>query len=1018
LVPEHIYDIPMNGSLIHLRSNVIGSATMVYIDGKKVFQERAWADMQIPEVTLTEKASAGSSFEILVWLQNPNHRESEPERSDNQHSEARSAAAWSTAAQRNKGVTCRIRLDVEAVEDILFELETFFSEMDFCSLFSKQKKTLEKAKAAAEARITKESQWSDDLSSIQQIRELLAPLSRFTKEHTVHLIGHAHIDMNWLWTMEDTIDVCRRDFTTMVDIMDEYPDFRFSQSQGSVYRIAEEHFPKLFEKMRRHIEAGGWDMSTAATWTENDLNMSSGESTVRHLLHTRRFMSERFGKKPLVCWQPDTFGHPATVPQILKKAGVRYYFHMRCTPGHRLYRWVGLDGSEIITYNHTYNGTVRADRIIALSRQLWAENGLKDAMMVYGVGDHGGGPTRRDIKRMRRLNELPTLPRLVFSTPKDYFQRIEEKKTTLPLVRGELNTIFEGCYTTHADIKERNRRCEQTLLNTEASAGLTSIVFGSGETASGGSPAGAVKDVIDRGWEAVLFNQFHDILCGCAIRETYVLAREQLDGVLQDAGGFLADNLRKMSARIGHRRSGMPIVVWNLQGFSRTDVTSMSAPGGDSRFQIINPQGETVPSQVFRGRIFFLASDVPAMGYKTFYMVPADAHPGEKGEAESGISDLESAAAEDSSEDILRIENRLYTLEVDRDSGCFQRFFDKGLHRDLINRRPWLANSAAAYQRNFANNCFRVDYEIPQSMAAWIIGPILRTERLLRGATVELKDSGKVMDVVEVNHAFGKSVISQEIYLYRDLRRIDFHTRVDWKEESDEQVGAPMLKAEYSLELSGENRACAEIPFGHIRRPADGMEYPCQRWVDISGDDYGFALLNDGKYGYSASGSTVALTCLRTSHNPDPTADRCEHFFRYSLFPHRGGVQDAEVTKAAAGFSDPLVVIAISPEDGGEKRSGKTALSEYHSWINVDGKGVMLSALKPSESGNGLVVRLYETNGETAAVSVDLAFPVSRVEELDLVEEGTLSRLELTGGGFRDRLKAFEIKTYLLVMDG
>jgi alpha-mannosidase len=455
--------------------------------------------------------------------------------------------------------------------------------------------------------------------------------------------------------------------------------------------------------------------------------------------------------------------------------------------------------------------------------------------------------------------------------------------------------------------------------------------------------------------------------------------------------------------------------VWNLQGFRRTDVTSVSVPGGESRFQIVDSRGNKVPFQVFRGNIFFLAEDVPGMGYRTFYLETVDGMHGEDGAAESGTGDRDGMSTQDIAGNILRIENRHYILDVDRNSGSFRRFYDKDLERDLINGRPWLANSAAAYQHNFANNLFRVDYEIPQPMAAWIIGPIQRTERLLRGASVELTAHGDIMDVVEVSHTPGESKIRQEIYLYRDLRRIDFHTRVEWNEESDEEEGAPMLKAEYSLELSGETRAYAEIPFGYIRRPADGMEYPCQRWVDISGNDYGFALLNDGKYGYSVSGNTVALTCLRTSHNPDPTADRGEHFFRYSLYPHIGRMQDADITRAAAGFSNPFIPIMISPEDGGEERGVNAALPEEHSWINVSGKGVMLSAFKPSESGKHLVLRLYETIGENTTVNVNLAFSVSRVEEVDMVEESVDSRLELTEGGFRDSLKAFEIKTYLLV---
>ncbi len=266
------------------------------------------------------------------------------------------------------------------------------------------------------------------------------------KEYTVHLVGHAHIDMNWLWLWPETVEVCKNTFSTMLELMEEYPQFRFSQSQASAYLPIEEQFPDLFRKIQERVKSGQWEI-TGGTWTEGDLNMASGEAIVRQILYAKRYFLEKFGVEPKICWEPDTFGHAWTIPQILAKSGIKYYYFMRCGKNEPVFWWESPDGSRVLAFNRgSYNGSIDEsikDAVIDLAQRY----DVKDAMFVYGVGDHGGGPTRKDIEKALELGKRKDFPNVKFDTAVGFFDTILAQKKDFPVIRDELNFVFTGCYT-------------------------------------------------------------------------------------------------------------------------------------------------------------------------------------------------------------------------------------------------------------------------------------------------------------------------------------------------------------------------------------------------------------------------------------------------------------------------------------------------------------------------------------------------------------------------------------------
>ena len=797
-------------------------------------------------------------------------------------------------------------------------------------------------------------------SSLAAVRKHLEPFQALVKDDTIHLVGHAHIDMNWLWLWPETVDVCKNTFSTVIKLMDEYPEFRFSQSQASTYIAMEELCPELFAEIQRRVKSGRWEI-TGGTWTEGDMNMASGESIVRQIMYAKRYFIEKFGVEPEICWEPDTFGHAWTIPQILVKSGLKYYYFCRCGKGEPVFWWEGMDGSRVLAYNRGGYSDHIHDGIMDAPMELDSRYGVKDGMIVYGVGDHGGGPTRNDLNMAVQLQDRTIFPKVEFSTAVGFYKDLLAQKRDFPVIRDELNFTFQGCYTTHADIKKMNRVSENLLPTAEmfsALAGKYGFIY-------------PKKGFVDA-WRKTCFNQFHDIFDGSAIHDSYKYSQGLFDKVY----GIGSDALRRSTGRIARnidtRGKGVPVVVYNPLSWKRTDVARVQIPQGLTVKTVRDAAGNEMPCQASGKEIVFTAKYVPAMGYKVFYLSKKPAT------GASGVSTTPTA-----------IENEFFRVRVDPVSGVVTSVYDKKAGREVL----------ASGQKG---DLLQLLFEKPHGMSAWDIGPISKTENLESAVSVE-PVSGNSMSVLRVKHAFNKSAFSQDIILYAGVPRIDFKLTADWYEQGTPQVDAPMLKVAFPVDVK-DGKATFEIPFGSIERPANGNEVPAQKWIDVSGKDYGVSLLNDCKYGHDVNGNTMRLTLLRSSYDPDPMPDQGRHEITYSLYPHSGDWKQADTVRRGYELNNPLIATI--------ETSHKGKLPKAHSFVIVEPANVIVTAYKKAEDGNDFILRFYESQGKAGTATIKFNTGVKAVREADLAERPLAkSRIPVSGGLIKVPFGKWEIKT-------
>jgi alpha-mannosidase len=658
---------------------------------------------------------------------------------------------------------------------------------------------LKAALAAIDAKALEAGDLPAFLRSLARSRKEMGALRPVFKRYQCFLCGHAHIDMNWLWLWPETVDVCVRTFTQALRFMNEFPEFRFSQSQASTYVAVEEARPSLMEEIGRRVKERRWEI-TGGTWVEGDMNMASGEAIVRQVLYAKRYFREKFGVDVRICWEPDTFGHAWTVPQILKRAGIDYYYFCRCGKGQPLFWWEGPDGSRVLAYNRGGYGDKITPRIGRAPFEVEEKVGVKDAMIVYGVGDHGGGPTRVDIESALDLQKRPFFPTVKFSRVVDFFDAAAKAAKEIPVIRDEINFVFEGCYTTHADVKRMNRESENLLPAAEAFAAIAA--------AHGG---GYPKADFVSAWRDTCFNQFHDIFDGSAIHGSYDYSRRLFEKIKAVADRSVDGSLKALCARINTQGAGAPVVVFNPLAWERDDVVAVDLPLNPFMphpTEAIDASGEATPVQVIErwgapATILFVARKVPAMGYKVYHLRPGRTPQGGVKVDDSGL-----------------MESDRYRIQVDRADGCITSIYDK------TNGREVLPKGAKA-------NLLQALYEDPHEMSAWNIGKITKTEDLTSTTQVEIVERGPVRALARVTRKFRKSSFTQDVALYLGLPRIDLPMTADWRELGSEMADAPMIKVAFPLNAA-QTQATYEIPFGSIARPTNGHEVPAQKWADLS----------------------------------------------------------------------------------------------------------------------------------------------------------------------------------------
>ncbi len=787
------------------------------------------------------------------------------------------------------------------------------------------------------------------------------------KSRTLHMIGNAHLDVVWLWQWQEGLHEVKATFRAVLDLMEESDDFLFTASSAAMYEWVERNDPRMFAEIERRVAEGRWEL-VGGWWLQPDCNIPGGESYVRQGLYGQRYFKEKFGVTATVGYNVDSFGHHAMLPQILRKSGLTSYVFMRPQPHEqrlpgRLFWWESDDGSRVlacrIPYEYCTWGRELDTHVRKCASELRAP--FDELLCFYGVGNHGGGPTRENLVSIRALAADPALPALLFSTPGRFFARVRDQDLPIPVVHDEFQHHASGCYAAHSGVKRWNRRAEHALITAEKLSTLAARLVGQ-----------PYPTDLERAWKNVLFNQFHDIIAGTSIEPAYEDARDLYGEALAIASRALNDATQAISWRIGIERdeARIPIVVFNPHVWPAAVPVELEFGRLPLDPVLVDDEGTAVPLQRVRSlatvsggrnRILFVAH-LPALGYRV-YRIDAPPPAGSTTQITSAtpaVSTAGPAAAHDEEADYV-LENDQLLVEIDPATGCIARLHDKRLSFDVLRgqgARP-------------------VVIDDPSDTWGHNVASFDKVDGMFSVQSVRRIEHGPVRSVIRVESVYGASSLTQDIALYREFDRVDVRVTVDWREQFK------LLKLRFPLNLSHAMVATYEIPYGHIERPTNGEEEPGQGWVDLTGVArgvgalYGVSILNDGKYSFDVRGDTLGLTVLRSPiyahHVPyAPRQDERYAFidqglqsFAYSLLPHAGTWRGAETARRAAELNAPPVAITETCHQG--------PLPACCSAIHVDKRNVVVSVVKRAEDNGDTIVRCHETDG--AATAATIRFP-------------------------------------------
>lgn len=865
---------------------------------------------------------------------------------------------------------------------------------------AEREKQLEAAVDAIDfTRLEKDDQAGFDASlrAAQTRLELLKP---WMQHFTIRLVGNSHIDMAWLWPWTETVEVVRNTFQNVLDLMREYPDFKFTMSSARAYEWMQEKYPDLFSQIERRVKEGRWEI-IGGMWVEPDLNMPDGESLVRQILVGKRYFQKNFGVDVKIGWNPDSFGYNWQLPQIYAKSGMGYFVtqkllwaHEFTTFPYKLFWWQAPDGSRLLTYfPHDYAGGIDAEPL-ANDLSIWMPSiyGSKltdspEMMHLYGVGDHGGGPTRVMLDHADQLRAPETVfPKLQFSFARDFFSDLEKKMPSMqvPTWNGELYFQYHrGVFTTQAETKRRIRRAEENVLNAEKVASLASLY---------GKP---YPDNMEQIWKNLLFDHFHDIMPGSGIAVNYLDAKRNLENVDRAANDITRSSLKEIAAHIDTHSEGTPVVLFNSLSWPRAGVTELEAqlPTPAKQIEVLDSKGARAEAQLLamdeethRARFLLLAS-TPSLGYQTYFVRAA-------------ASALPMQSLLKASNDTL--ENEFIRVKVDPQTGCMTSLFDKRSGTESLAASE---TDTGGPTKAVCGNLLQTFVDKPKQWDAWNIDADFEKQHwdLDKADEVKLVESGPLRVVIRVKNHFQNSTFIRDITLYAGVPRVDVRMQAEWHEKHI------LLKVAFPVSAHSD-QATYEIPFGSVERPTTRntpaeqaqFEVPAQHWADLSDAKHGLSLLNDSKYGYDAKGNVLRLSLLRSPEYPDPHADEGHHEFTYSVYPHGGGWKDALTIRQGYELNYRFIPLAVSNHQG--------VLPPEHSFLQAKSDNVIVTALKKAEDEDALILRFYEWAGEAGDAVFQLPPGAQSASETDLMEK-PIANVPLNGSAVTVATKPYEIKT-------
>ena len=873
-------------------------------------------------------------------------------------------------------------------------------------------------------------------ASLRHAQAKLDVLRPYMKQFNIAAVGNSHIDMAWLWPWTETVEVVRNTFGTALQLMREYPDFKFTASAAQAYEWIEEKYPAMFQEIQQRVKEGRWEV-IGGMWVEPDLNMPDGESLVRQILYGKRYFQQKFGKDINIGWNPDSFGYNWQLPQIYKRSGIDYFVTQKLLWAseftkfpYRLFWWQAPDGSRLLTYFPSdYANQIDAQKMARDSAtygpMMWKYNGgtnsapvgALDMMYLYGVGDHGGGPTRVDLDTALRWQkgdlppqqvqkrDLPGAPDLVFpkinfSTAAQYFADLEKNKSELkiPTWDGELYFQYHrGVQTTQSEEKRGNRQNEVLVLNAEKVASIDAL-FG----------ATWPQQNFDTAWKDILFNQFHDILPGSGIHINYVDAARKYAVASRIDRDIIESGLADIASQV--KSDGASVLVFNPLSWSRSGEVDFEVqfPEPVLGLWAVDPDGHPLLSWIVsndastgRVRIRVLAEDIPATGYKLIHFDTSST-------AFQNVGDIRSLGHHSIRATADSMENEFLRVKVDPKSGCITSLFDKRSNTEALALPVQSEGSPAASPDGLpCGNLLQAFVDKPKRWDAWNIDADFVKQHwdLMQADEVKLVENTALRAVIRVKHHFQKSSFVQDITMYAGVPRVDVHMQADWHEQHI------LLKVAFPVSARSD-KATFEIPYGSVERPTTRntpaeqaqFEVPALRWADISDPSHGFSLLNDSKYGYDAKDNVLRLSLLRSPTWPDPETDQGHHEFTYSLYPHGGTWREAMTVRQGYELNYPLMTQTTTQHPG--------PLPPEKSFFATTEDDVVITAIKKAADDDALIIRFYEWAGKKGDIHVQLPPAATAAWETNLMEVTTVPlQLDSTGNAVTVPTNPYEIKT-------
>ncbi|MBW4445899.1 MAG: alpha-mannosidase [Spirirestis rafaelensis WJT71-NPBG6] len=976
IVPQNLHAFPLTGLCLRLALTWWADSAQVYVNGELVVEGDLF-DCS-PRVLLSRGVTPGEEFIIAVRLTSPGHSEG---------ALVRSLFVYESMDDN--------RPDPGFVADELAVLRCYLERFapDKLDVLAGVVGEITNRREAEDA----EEEEGEVERRLLAMRQNLIEFKIENLNSKIYLLGHAHLDLAWLWRVSETWQAAQSTFESVLKLQEDFPELIFCHSTPALYAWVEEHRPDLFAAIQKAVAAGRWEV-LGGFWVEPELNLIGGEAIARQLLYGQRYVLEKFGKLSTIVWVPDTFGFCATLPQFFALAGIEFFVTQKLRWNdttkfdYGAFWWRSPDGSEVFSLMSALIGEgIDPVKMASYACEWQSQTNLQDCLWLPGVGDHGGGPTRDMLETAQRWQKSSFFPQLEFTTAEKYLQQIKQtggqgdKETRrqgdigtwetsfppsptpplshsptppFPTWNDELYLEFHrGCYTTHADQKRWNRRCEKLLYEAELFAALATIIC----------EATYPKAEIEAAWKKVLFNQFHDILPGSSITEVYTDALPTWQEVEKVGSKILQNSLSAIASHITlpepPQPESLPVIVFNSLNWQRSEVVTVSLPtaAANQEWQIYNDEGKQLDSQLTEAStLLFLASDIPPVGYHLFWLSPSPPLP---------------LSSSPPLWDDWILENEFIRVIVDPQTGDLSSVFDKVYQREVLSGA---GNQLQAFQ------------DSGQYWDAWNIDPNYAQHPLppTQLKSIQWLEQGVVQNRLRVVRQLGQSEFCQDYILQAGSPMLKIVTTVNWQES---QV---LVKAAFPLNVEADF-ATYEIPCGAIRRPTKRetpaeqakWEVPALRWADLTEKQdeciYGVSLLNDCKYGYDSQPQQLRLTLLRSPKWPDPEADRGFHEFTYALYPHGGSWESAHTVRRGYELNTPLQVI-LNPV---RAANSKLSATQSASFLNFSAENLILMAFKQAEDDQQKwILRCYECHGETAELAMTSDLGLNLGDSVDLLE--------------------------------